>query len=259
MVTTADLRSEAVLVVSLTLLATVLPFATPVGPLAVGGIAAVLLTAVAVVRRMAAASSIGVLLVSVLLLGLAGLAPQQVLFGLAFVVYGVVITRLPWLRKAARWWRPGSPNLRQGVEGVALGLVAGLALWVWYGGRPDELADLVDMLPDWSMWALVPAGILFAVLNSVLEEAVYRGVLQDALDRVLRSGAAILTLQAAAFATLHFLTGIPRGFAGIGLAFLYGLLLGVLRRRSGGLAVPVIAHTITDLAIVGIVLARVVA
>lgn len=39
----------------------------------------------------------------------------------------------------------------------------------------DELADMVDVLPDWPMWALVPAGVLFAVLNSVLEEAVYRG------------------------------------------------------------------------------------
>ena len=98
-----------------------------------------------------------------------------------------------------------------------------------------------------------------SLLNSVLEEAVYRGVVQDALDRVLRSAVAVLALQAAAFATLHYLTGIPRGFAGIGLAFAYGLLLGILRRRSGGMAVPVVAHTVTDLAIVWIVLARVAA
>ena len=36
-------------------------------------------------------------------------------------------------------------------------------------------------------------------------------------------------------------------------------MLGHLRRRSEGLAVPVIAHTITDLVIVGIVLAQFVA
>lgn len=60
-------------------------------------------------------------------------------------------------------------------------------------------------------------------------------------------------MQAVAFATLHFLTGIPRGAGGIALAFVYGLLLGILRRRSGGMVVPVVAHTVTDLAIVWIV------
>ena len=104
----------------------------------------------------------------------------------------------------------------------------------------------------------MPAGILFAIVNALLEEAVHRGVVQGSLERVLQPGVTTLTLQAAAFATLHFLTGIPRGFAGIGLAFAYGLVMGMLRRRSGGLAIPVVAHTITDLAIVGIALARVV-
>ena len=90
------------------------------------------------------------------------------------------------------------------------------------------------------------------------EEAVYRGIVQDALEGVVGSGAASLTLQAAAFATMHFQAGFPRGIAGVGLAFLYGLVLGVLHRRSGGLAVPVVTHTINDLVIVGILLWRVV-
>ena len=253
------MRDEAIAVVSLTVLASVLPFATSVGILLAGGIAAILLTTVALVRKMPAASSLGLLLVAVLVLGLVGLSPQQILFAAALIVYGVVASRLSWLREVLGWRRAGSCDLRQVAAGVALGLLSGVALWVWYEERPDELADLVDMVPDWSVWTLVAAGVLFAILNALLEEAVYRGVLQDALDRVLRTGVAILTLQAAAFATLHFLTGIPRGFAGIGLAFVYGLLLGLLRRRSGGMAVPVIAHTITDLAIVGIVLGRVAA
>ena len=94
------------------------------------------------------------------------------------------------------------------------------------------------------------------MIAAVVEEAVYRGVVQDSLERVLRPGATTLVLQAAVYATLHFPTGILRGYAGVGLAFSYGLVLGHLRRRSAGLAVPVIAHTVTDLVIVGVVVAQ---
>ena len=252
------MHSEATVVISLTVLATVLPIIGAGGIMATGGIAAILLTTIAIRRRMVAASSIGVLLVVVLLLGLTGVGPQQILFGLAFVIYAMVISRLPWLRDAANWRVAGSFDLWQAAVGTAFGLVSGLGLWMWYEWRPEELVDLVDMVPAWSIWGLVPAGILFAIVNALLEEAVHRGVVQGSLERVLQPGVTTLTLQAAAFATLHFLTGIPRGFAGIGLAFAYGLVMGMLRRRSGGLAIPVVAHTITDLAIVGIALARVV-
>ena len=257
--TRADMQSEPVLVVSLTGLATVLPFATSFGILAAGGIAAILLTTIAMVRQMVAASSIGILLVAFLLLGLIGLGPKRVLFGLAFVVYGVVISRVPYLRAVAPWRRAGSCDLRQVAVGAAFGLLSGLALAAWYEGRPEELADIIDIAQGWSIWALASAGVLLAVTNAVLEEAVYRGVVQDSLERVLRPGVTTLVLQAAVFATLHFPTGILQGFAGVGLAFFYGLVLGHLRRRSEGLAVPVIAHTITDLVIVGIVLAQFVA
>ena len=253
------MQGEAVVVVSLTVLATVLPVVTSAAIFAAGGIAAVLLVTVAIVRQMIAASSIGVLLVAFFLLGLTGLGPKRVLFGLAFFVYAVVISRLPWLRDAARWRSAGLCDLRQVGVGAAFGLLSGLALWAWYERRPGELADAVDIAQGWSVWVLVPAGVILAVINAVLDEAVYRGVVQDSLERVLRPGSTALALQAAAFATLHFPTGVLQGFAGIGLAFVYGLVLGLLRRRSGGLAVPVIAHTITDLAIAGVILARVVA
>ena len=227
--------------------------------LAAGGIAAILLTTIATVRKMPAASSIGILVVAFLLLGLTGLRPKRLLFGLAFVVYVVVASRSPWLREVAPWRRAGSCNLREGAVGAAFGLVSGLVLWVWYERRPEQLADVVDMTRDWSIWTLVSVGVLAAVIAAVFEEGVYRGVVQDSLESVLRPGATTLALQAAVFATLHFPSGILQGFAGVGLAFFYGLVLGHLRRRSEGLAVPVIAHTVTDLVIVGVVVSRFVA
>lgn len=239
-------------------LATVMPIVPPGGILLTGGIAAAALATIAIQQRMSAASSMGVLLVAVLVFGLVGMGPQQVTFALAFVVYGVVISRTLWLREAVRWRVAGSRDPRLITLGTGFGLISGLVVWFWYAGRQAELADLAEMVPDWPIWILLPSGVAFAVVNAVLEEAVYRGVVQDALERVVGSGATSLGLQAATFATLHFQTGFPRGVAGIGLAFLYGLVLGMLRRRSRGLAVPVVAHLVTDLVIVGILLAQVV-
>ena len=256
--TQTGFRSEAAVVILLAALATVMPLVSSRGILLTGGIAAVALTTIAIRQRMLAASSMGVLFVTVFVLGSAGLGLQQAVFTLALAVYWVVMSRVPWLRSGDRWRASGSVALPVVALGVAFGLVSGLVVWLWYAGRQAELADLVEMVPDWPIWILLPSGVAFAVVNAVLEEAVYRGVVQDALERVVGSGSTSLGLQAAAFATLHFQTGFPRGVAGIGLAFLYGLVLGVLRRRSRGLAVPVVTHLVTDLVIVGILLAQVV-
>lgn len=105
-----------------------------------------------------------------------------------------------------------------------------------------------------SLWLLVPAALLFAVVNAAVEEAAYRGVVLAALDETRITARAALVLQAAAFAALHFRAGFPRGAVGVGLTFVYGLVLGELRRRAGGLMVPFITHLLTDLVIVTIVL-----
>jgi membrane protease YdiL (CAAX protease family) len=62
-----------------------------------------------------------------------------------------------------------------------------------------------------------------------------------------------LVLQAVAFGALH-VTGFPRGWVGVALATIYGLMMGAVRRRSGGMLAPWIAHVLTDVVIVGIIL-----
>jgi hypothetical protein len=93
----------------------------------------------------------------------------------------------------------------------------------------------------------------FAMLNAAVEEAAYRGVFLHALDRSLGPGFAALLLQALAFGAIH-IRGFPRGWPGVGLACIFGLLMGVIRRRAGGMFAPWIAHVFTDVVIAGIVL-----
>jgi membrane protease YdiL (CAAX protease family) len=74
-----------------------------------------------------------------------------------------------------------------------------------------------------------------------------------ALDTSLRPGSKALALQAVAFGTFH-IEGFPRGWTGVALASVYGLLMGVIRRRAGGMLAACIAHVFTDIVIAGILI-----
>jgi membrane protease YdiL (CAAX protease family) len=152
----------------------------------------------------------------------------------------------------------------EGRSGLAVGAVAAMAAaWLALGcrrrrrprGRP-RLRPRLRSRPGWPAWvsASVPALLpvtpgqrrAFAVLAlsaGVTEEVVYRGVVFSLL---LAAGAplwAALTAQAALFGLAH----LYQGRAGVALATVAGLLLGLLARGSGGLLIPMVAHAAFDL------------
>jgi uncharacterized protein len=100
---------------------------------------------------------------------------------------------------------------------------------------------------------LVLGGLLFSIVNAAVEEGAYRGVIMAALDKSIGSGVASMLLQAAAFGILH-INGFPRGWIGVGLASVFGVLMALIRRRSQGMIAPWAAHVCTDIVIVGIVM-----
>jgi hypothetical protein len=127
----------------------------------------------------------------------------------------------------------------------------GLVAWTIVA-RPD-LTDLTSAyVPDVPIPLLLVGAVIFAVVNATLEEAIWRGILQEDLTAILGPAAAI-GVQAASFGLAHA-HGFPRGLAGVLLAGGWGLLLGWLRRRSGGLVAPILAHVVADATIAAIVL-----
>jgi hypothetical protein len=215
----------------------------------------VVLTVIAWRRRAAAVASLGILATCGVALGLAGLGPQQVVFPIAFAVYAVVIRRTSWLRGSAGWLRRGLMSGRILILAAGIAAIASAALLAWYAVVRPDLADLVrTFVPNEPLWLLLPGALVFALLNAAIEEAAYRGVVLWALDAVLGPTAANVIAQAAAFATLH-VHGLPRGAIGVGMAFVYGLALGALCRKTGGLLAPWIAHVLTDVAVAALVLA----
>ena len=250
-------RGEAPIIVALTALLTIVSL-VPIGFAAAASLAVIALTMLAWRRRAPAATSLGVLFVACLALALAGLGPQQVVFAIAFTVYAVVLSRTPWLRGAVGWFRLGTLGRHLLALGAGFAALSAVALLAWYTIVRPDLSDIArTFVPPWPVWLLVPGAILFAVVNAALEEAAYRGVVLEALEMALGPGAAAVALQAVAFGALHFHGGFPRGALGVGLAFVYGLVLGWLRQKAGGLLAPWVTHVLTDLVIASIMLALV--
>ena len=166
---------------------------------------------------------------------LAAAAPGAALFGLHGLV-GIHVVRTE-TQKLAGWFHIDRRTVLWGLCGGAFLLgfngLYGMAIEALGIVPPDVAALLRGLLPKSALvlWA--------AVLAPVVEEMYFRGRLQDAFTAKLGPGWAGLVCSLA-FAAIH---GIP-AFLPAYLVFAYALLF--LRRRTGGLAAPMIAHMINN-------------
>jgi len=135
-------------------------------------------------------------------------------------------------------------------------LISSTALVLWFVLLEPDYSDMLRTLFPKLPAALLFAGVVvFAMMNAALEEFMYRGVAMGALDATLGAGTVPVLLQAAVFGIVH-IGGFPRGAVGVALATIYGLMMGVLRRRSAGMLAPWIAHVCTDVSIGLLLLSR---
>lgn len=155
------------------------------------------------------------------------------------------------LRGSVDWYRPGRVGGIEVALGSATAVVAGAALIAWFRLARPDLSDLLAVLPRLHPLLMIGFGLGFATINAFAEEAIFRGALQGALERLLGAGVAPVLIQAALFGLAH-IHGFPRGLVGVGLAATYGLVLGGIRWRSGGLLACWATHVVADLVIFGI-------
>lgn len=148
--------------------------------------------------------------------------------------------------KPLSWTARGALGRREVLPILALALGVAVVLPLWAHFAQPDLSDVVERLPDWPLPLLVALGLCFSVLNAVAEEAAWRGLLWSSLERLPIP--LLVGIQALAFGLAH-IEGVPRGWPGVALATGYGLLLGGLRMRSGGLLAPIAAHIVADIVI----------
>jgi hypothetical protein len=143
-------------------------------------------------------------------------------------------------RPAVIW--PMGRLTRGGLAAIgAIALAATASLLIFRQVTPPGLQFGARLLPHWSLLA---GGLAYAAGNAAVEELLYRGVIQRHLTLAVGSWPAV-ALQAGAYGLLH-LHGYPYGAAGVALTTGYGLLLGTLRLKTGGLLAPWITHTLAD-------------
>ncbi|TGM16344.1 CPBP family intramembrane metalloprotease [Leptospira selangorensis] len=132
-------------------------------------------------------------------------------------------------------------------------LSASVALFLWFYLLDPDISDIKENFPKGDIPLLIAAGVGFAIINAVAEEFLFRGILFEAL---LTAGCSLfwaLVFQALSFGILH-LHGFPRGWVGVGLAGIYGLMTGLIRILSKGIYYPILVHIFADITIAGIVL-----
>lgn len=162
------------------------------------------------------------------------------------VVYGIMVAARPPLRHSSGWLRRGrlgSDILRLVLAAV---VVSSVALVIWYMAVRPDLSRNLRYMPQMPIWVFPFAGLAFAMGNAALEEIIFRGIIMDALDSAFGPGRVAVALQAVPFAIFHYVAGFPRGGWGLLMTFVYGLMLGIIRRRARGMLAPWLAHMAAD-------------
>jgi hypothetical protein len=244
---------DAVLVVGVTLLCIVAPLvSTNAAIAAASGI--VILAVLAWYKRCPAAAPFSIFCVICLSLIFSGVRYFPVILTFGLLGYAGVARIVSWLRGTTTWVQWGSFDASIRFLCVVAWLLAAAALCGWYLFLHPNIADIVKAyVPALPLGLLIAGGLIFSMVNAAVEEGAYRGVFLHALDRSLGPGFPAVLLQALAFGAIH-IRGFPSGWLGVGHACIFGLFMGVIRRRAGGMFAPWIAHVFTDVVIAGIVL-----
>jgi uncharacterized protein len=248
-------KFDGALIVAMAALFAALPLLSRSGIIAIV-VGTTLLTLVSAGRRSRPAVHFGLfctLCLAVILclaVALPGISYPQLSLSLSIVLYAAVVRTVPWLRGTVGWTRRGAFGWEIRLLCLGCALLAGVALLTWFVILRPDVDDLLQAyLPHLSPWLLIVGGVLFSMVNAANEEVVYRGVIMHAHQATFGPGVLSLLIQAMAFGISH-INGFPRGWIGVGLACIYGVMMGVIRLRAKGMFAPWLAHVLTDVTIV---------
>lgn len=170
------------------------------------------------------------------------------------VIYGAAVLAIPPLRYSAGWLRRGTIDRNVTILIVVTVLVSSLSLVGWVVWMKPDTHLYLSLVPKLPLWGYPFAGLGFAVVNAAMEEIVFRGIFMEAVDSAVGAGFGSVCIQAVPFAALHYIFGFPNGLPGFVMVFVYGVMLGAIRRISKGMLAPLVTHLAADMTIFSIVL-----
>lgn len=152
------------------------------------------------------------------------------------------------------WWLPTSAFLLSlGVNGV---------LWIWSTclkksrGAHEGVHRMVEGTIQRKLSAQEHLNLVaWSFVNALCEEATSRGFNRWEFNFVCETEVKIKVgpmlvyasnlWQSTSFGLAHFY-GVPSGWTGVALTFVYGLIMGILQDVGDGLLYPILTHTVAD-------------
>lgn len=185
-------------------------------------------------------------------------APLELQFALELAPFAMIGLLLGRARVAEAGFRkigllPRHPvrDLRWGLMGGIVGYgVAGLSaisvilLFNYLGEPAPEVAHqaLVNLQEDFNLSRLILLIISAVIAAPLIEELVFRGVLQTSLMRLLKGQRwPAMVITALVFSAIHAWAVPTHGLVPL---FVLGLVFGYLYERTGSLITPILAHAV---------------
>jgi membrane protease YdiL (CAAX protease family) len=174
-----------------------------------------------------------------------------ILYAAPVLIYlGIVLPARP-LRITVTWFRVGRIDIVITLLILSVSSLSAAGLTGWVAVTRPDLEGFLAFIPPYPPMVLVLGGLGFALSNGFVEELIFRAVLWDVLNEAFSRAIATTLVQALFFGLWHW-RGFPGGPSGMMLVFIWGLFLGWIRRRSGGMLAPFICHVCADLTIFAI-------
>jgi membrane protease YdiL (CAAX protease family) len=169
-------------------------------------------------------------------------------FLIPIILFTILILTFKKIKSNISWWTKDKIDTTSVLLIIGLSLVSGLLLFIWGKYIAKDLSKFTGILPDVTLVWIIINGIGFALLNSIAEEYLSRGMLCNGLEKIFSNKWLIITIQAIVFSIFHY-HGFPGGLIGMTMVFVWSVVLGILRYRTKGLAGVLIGHFIADLTI----------
>lgn len=140
--------------------------------------------------------------------------------------------------REAGWRDLALRDVGYGVLGFALFAIVVTCVFASESGFADAIADITDTIAHYTPQQRVFFGLM-GLIAAIPEETIFRGILQPTLQTKVGRWPGIL-LTAVIFGVYHvqFAFALPLILSHI----CFGLILGLLRERTGTLWAPAIAH-----------------
>nr|WP_321492735.1 CPBP family intramembrane glutamic endopeptidase [uncultured Desulfobacter sp.] len=166
----------------------------------------------------------------------------------------MIVLLFPDLRQSYMRLQRGEINKDVFLVMLATIFISTLALIGWCWLLKPDLSIYFGQIPNMPLILIPLAGLAFSVLNAVMEEFVFRGIIMNGASNAFKTSTISVLFQAVAFGLFHYHGGFPNGIIGASLTFVYGVLLGYIRNKSQGMMAPIVTHIFADLVLFSILI-----